>query len=218
MNIKQNRSAQIILVLVVIFAGILYANSQRIPDQHHLAIPFSVQAPLGAWEGNENCEETSAIMAAAFLSGDTSDVLPADAANTKIEELNAWELKEFGYNKDTGAEDTSRMIEETLGLKTRLLNDFSEKQLKKVLSNNHVILLPLNAEKLESSDYREIRPQYHMLVILGYDTRGFYVHDPGTSSGKNQFYTFEQLKNAAVDWDSSIKKVIDKKVVIEVWK
>lgn len=184
-----------------------------------MTVPFTTQAPTGNWEGNKNCEEASAVMAAAYLHGDTRDEMPADFAQQEISKLVQWEENHFHYNADTGAAETAQMIEGALQLKTSIIHDFTEDDLKKNLLSQQVILLPLNAQILATDHYSDLHPTYHMVIIHGYNSKGFLVHDPGTTKGKNNLYTFEELKKAAADWDNPHQRMDQgKKVAIVVSK
>jgi len=206
------------ILLLVISAGCITIFKQP-PNELNLPVPFSTQAPTGNWANNEACEETSAIMAEAYLNGNTQETLEADVVQDGITTLIAWENDHLKYNENTGARDTATMIENTLNLKTTIKEDFTEGDLKTALSNNAVLLLPLNAQSLDPSNYPDLHPTYHMVVIRGYKDHTFFVNDPGTSKGKNNAYTFEEIHNFAADWNQETQKIdTNKKVVIVVFK
>ena len=85
--------------------------------------------------------------------------------------------------------------------------------LKKELSKNHVVLLPVNARLLGNPTYQESGPFYHMIVVRGYDTSGFIINDPGTTQGNGIFYSFETLKKASADWNN-FAKIMDSTIKI----
>lgn len=223
MSIKKNLINNKIIILgsislLVIGAGCMFAFKQP-PTELNLPVPFSTQAPTGNWANNEACEETSAIMASAYLNGSTQEDLPADMVQEEISRLITWENEHFKYNTNTGARDTAAMIENNLNLKTTIKEDFTEGDLKMALTNNAVLLLPLNAQSLDPSNYPDLHPTYHMVVIRGYKDHTFYINDPGTSKGKNNAYTFEEIHNFAADWNQETKKIdTTKKLVIVVSK
>jgi hypothetical protein len=192
----------LVVLAVIIFA--LFSNYHRParPFSVLLPIPFTSQAPNGNWDRNEDCEETSITMVMAFLNGQTGNTIsPADAQKS-INLLKDWENANIGYNQDTGAEATTRMAEGAFGLKVSQIRDFTEDDLKKALSENHPVLLPINAKLMNNPKYINGGPQYHMIVIRGYRLNGkFVVNDPGTVEGNGNEYTFETLKNAAADWN-----------------
>ncbi|MEK7615961.1 MAG: C39 family peptidase [Patescibacteria group bacterium] len=193
-----------LIVLFLFVSKISFFESlASTPESLTLDVPFSPQAPTGIWENNENCEETSLIMAQAYFDGRKEKILPAAEVQQKIDELNAWEDKTFGHHEDTGADETSRMAKKVLDLDVRQIRDYTESDLKRALANGHVVLLPLSARLLENPQhYADGGPFYHMLAVIGYNEMGFIVHDPGSDDGSDNVYTFAILKNAAVDWDS----------------
>ena len=196
-----------IIVLIgfgIIGGTFLIANGMQ-PEALLLAVPFTDQAPTGKWDRNEDCEETSIAMAHAYFEGNREDKLTVALAQEYISKLRNWEANNIGYNADTGAYATSSMAEGTFGITVRQIKDYTEDDLKKELSKNHVILLPVNARLLDNLTYQESGPFYHMIVVRGYDTSGFIINDPGTTHGNGVFYSFETLKRAAADWNNSAK-------------
>lgn len=186
-----------------------------------LQVPFSSQAPSGNWDNNEDCEEASIIMANAFLTGNTDNLLAQALVVESIANLKKWEQENLGYNEDTGADATTRMAEEVYNLKVKQIADFSEADLKAELNNQHPILLPVNAKLLDTPKYNALGFFYHMIVIRGYNEneKGFIVNDPGTEDGNGNVYSFETLKNAATDWNHDLMKMEpDKKTALVVSK
>ncbi|KKR07483.1 MAG: hypothetical protein UT43_C0028G0011 [Parcubacteria group bacterium GW2011_GWC1_39_29] len=204
-NILLNYKYTIVLIGFSIISGtFLIANGMQ-PEALLLAVPFTDQAPTGKWDRNEDCEETSIAMAHAYFEGNREDKLTIALAQEYISKLRNWEAANIGYNADTGAYATSSMAEGTFGITVRQIKDYTEDDLKKELSKNHVILLPVNARLLDNLTYQESGPFYHMIVVRGYDTSGFIINDPGTTHGNGVFYSFETLKRAAADWNNSAK-------------
>lgn len=206
LNILYGIIALFLLVVVTIFAFRILPT-KNIPATHILSVPFSAQAPTDNWNNNEDCEETSLAMANTFLNGNNKDNISANSAQEAINNLKNWEGKNLGYNADTGANVTTRMGQEALGLKIKQITNFTALDLKTALVNGHPILLPINAKLLESPQYVEDGPTYHMVVIIGFKNDVFVVHDPGTNNGSGNEYTFSTLQKAAADWDNVLKKM-----------
>jgi hypothetical protein len=218
------------LRFAVIFGGILIASAyayntdvfsgfQSLPTTFSLPVPYTTQAPDGAWEKNANCEEASAVMAQAYFSGDTREELPATDTLSSMADLVRWEETNLGHSIDTGATEIARMIEENFQLTTKELTQFTEHDLKKELFNNHVLILPVNLKLLGNAKYQGAGADYHVIVIRGYTEQGFLVNDPGTTNGKNNTYSYATLSSAAADWDSANHKLDpSRNVVLVVWK
>ena len=175
-----------VIIFAVLAAGIAFTLSRKNsapPASLVLQVPFSAQAPTDKWDRNEDCEETSIMMANAYLSGTTENEVPAGQALKAINSLKIWEQANLGYNSDTGAEATTRMAEGAFALKVRQIKNFTQDDLKKALAAGHPILLPINSKVLNNPQYRNSGPLYHMVVIRGYYSKGFIINDPGTNEG-----------------------------------
>lgn len=198
-------------ILVIVVAGIGFLsfrkNSTTPPATLVLPVPFSAQAPTDKWDRNEDCEETSIMMANAFLSGTTENEVPAEEALKAINNLKIWEQANLGYNADTGAAATTRLAEGAFAMKVRQIKDFTEQDLKQALGDQQPILLPIDARVLNNPKYQNGGPQYHMIVIRGYSDKGFIVNDPGTNEGNGNVYSFEVLKTAAADWNQATQSL-----------
>ena len=199
-----------IIFVVLAGAGLLIFKvvlPKIIPATVILQVPFSAQAPTNDWSRNEDCEETSITMANAFLTGTTEDRLPAAAAQNAIDNLKIWEQKNLGYNANTGVDATTQMAEGAFGLKVTQIQNFTEADLKTALTNNHPILLPINAKLLGNTQYANGGPLYHMIVIRGFKGDTFIVNDPGTDGGDGNEYPFIVLQKASADWNQAIKSI-----------
>ncbi|MDB4940425.1 MAG: hypothetical protein JWO40_850 [Candidatus Doudnabacteria bacterium] len=190
-------------------------------NQVLLKIPFTSQAPTGNWDTlhNEACEEAAAIMANAYLTGDTRATLPASEVEKQIGTLTDWQQKNFGYNLDTTAAETAKFIEAVYGLKTKIVSDYTESDLKMELAAGHPVILPVNGQLIGNPYYKQPGPIYHMLLVRGYTATKIITNDSGTRHGENYLYSFNTLSNAAADWNHSTNTIdSSKKVMIVVYK
>ena len=199
--IKSSSTVGVILVILAIVSLFIVPRHNPIPATLVLQVPFTAQAPTNNWDRNEDCEETSITMVNAYLNGQSQNTMSASDAQNAINQLKNWEQVNIGYNADTGAAATTRMAQGAFNIKVRQIKNFTQADLKRALADNHPVLLPHDARKLGSPKYANGGPDYHMLVIRGYDETGFIVNDPGTSEGNGNVYTFETLWNAAADWN-----------------
>ncbi len=195
--------------------------SSSIPTSFALKVPFTPQAPTANWDElhNEACEEASAIMAAAYFAGDTRAKIPASEVEAEISKLTEWQKQNFGYYLDSTLKETAQMIEAVYGLKTKIVSDFTEEQLKQEISSGNVVIIPENGRDLGNPNYKAPGPIYHMLVIRGYTSTKIITNDSGTRNGENYTYTFETLKNAGADWDHATDTIDQtKKLMLVVSK
>ncbi|HAU07473.1 MAG: hypothetical protein UW46_C0006G0033 [Candidatus Yanofskybacteria bacterium GW2011_GWF1_44_227] len=188
------------------------------PLSFSLAVPFTPQAPIGNWDQlhNEACEEASAIMAGAYFAGDTREKIPAAEVEIEITKLTKWQDTNFGYYLDTDAVETAEMIESVYGLKTNLVKNFTENDIKSALLAGKVLIIPVNGRKLNNPNYKQPGPIYHMLVIRGYTATKIITNDSGTRNGENYLYSFSTINNATADWDHAIDTIDESKSVMIV--
>ena len=192
--------------------------SATAPTTLSLKVPFTPQAPTGNWdkEHNEACEEASALMAAAYFNGDTRSKIPAAEVEQELTRLFEWERANFGYSLDTNSVETAEMIRSVYGLKTKIINDYTEDDIKQAIRENKVVIVLAAGRKLGNPNYTAPGPLYHMLVVRGYTATKIITNDPGTRNGENYQYSFATLKNAPADWDHATNTIDESKSVIIV--
>lgn len=197
--------------------GTSSSSSGSLPTTFSLAIPFTPQAPTGNWDTlhNEACEEAAAIMANAYLTGDKDVVMPASSVESQITTLTNWEQQNFGYYLDTTAAETAKMIEGVYGLKTQIINNYSEDQIKQPLNDHEVVIIPEDGQLLGNPNYKTPGPIYHMLVIRGYTPDAIITNDSGTRNGRNYSYSFSTVYDSGANWNHSTN-TIDKNVHIAI--
>lgn len=191
---------------------------KELPSEFLLSVPFTPQAPTANWDElhNEACEEASVLMANAFFKGDTRSTLPASEAEREIDKLTEWQQDKLGYYLSIDAEETVRMIEAVYGLQAEVVTDFSEGTVKRALTENKLVLAPVNGRLLGNPYFQQPGPIYHMFVIKGYDQKSFIVNEPGTKRGQDYRYTWQTIKNAIGDYDHKKKETDPNKPAIIV--
>lgn len=179
-----------------------FADNGRLPDEINLAVPFMSQAPYGDWSlpYEEACEETSAIMVHAYYQGETGTIAP-ETAKKRIDDLVAFEKKLLGFYEDTNASQTAKFIKAYFGGPEPLIRPFTENDLKRALANGYPVIIPAAGKLLPNPNYRGGGPLYHMLVVKGYTKTRIITNDPGTRRGADYTYTFDEIANAAHDWN-----------------
>lgn len=176
-------------------------------------VPFAPQAPLGNWQDlrQENgCEETSAIMAMAWVRG-KGKFVPAEAEK-EIIAIADYELEKYGDFHDTSAKDTA----------IRIFNDYfnydnievkynvDAKDIKGELVKGNLVIVPVNGQKLKNPFYKPPGPIEHMIVVVGYDNdnKEFITNDPGTKHGEKYRYKEEILEGALQDYPTGFHEPI----------
>ena len=171
-----------------------------------LSVPFTSQAPFGNWadpKEENGCEEASAIMAMYWV---TEKTLTPTIALAEIIAVADYEKKTYGHYIDTSADDTVTRIFNGYFKYTKatVQKDITIADIIAELGKGHVIIVPINGQKIGNSYYKQPGPREHMMVIKGYDRakNQFITNDPGTRRGESYAYTTDVLFNSIYDYDS----------------
>lgn len=183
----------------------------ELPAQFLLSVPFASQAPLGDWsEPYENaCEEASIIMVKHYFN---SQSLSKDQMKSEVDSSVVWQIDNWGEHLDLSAEKTLELSKNYFNLSGEVISNYSAKDIKKQISSGYPIIAPTAGRKLGNPNFRGAGPEYHMLVIIGYDdSRGIFItNDPGTRKGEKYVYKYETLLFAI----SGPKEDMGKKVIV----
>ena len=176
---------------------------QTIPSSGILEVPFTTQAPLVNWDAlhEEACEEASLIMLKHYKKSTSID--SPESADQEIINLVNWESNN-GFDVDVTLRQLSDIAKKYYSMNSgRIITDVTVDSIKKEISAGHPVIVPAAGKILPNPNFRNGGPNYHMLVIIGYDPEDFITNDPGTRNGKNFRYKHSDLINAIHDWDSS---------------
>ncbi len=189
----------------IVVGSVVYLSNRHLfitlPSQKKIDVPFTSQAPAGNWsEPWENaCEETSIYMVSSFYQ---NDPIKRDEAVKRIKEILAVKNKDFKVSEDESLETIAALIK-TLNMPwtTKLVINPTAQDLKTELAQNHPIIVPVFAPSLWSATFKGDGPDYHVMVLLGYDdhTGEFIVNDPGTSAGQGKRFPYDKFMNAIHD-------------------
>jgi len=168
-----------------------------------LVISFTPQAPFGNWSQpwQDACEESSIVMVDAFYNNKQLSVSSArDAIKLTLE------IKEkvFGKSYDENAQEIADIINKFLNWEARVVSNPTIDQMKQELDAGRPIILPTNGQRLNNPNFLNGGPDYHVIVLSGYDDvrQVFISQDPGTKHGRNYEYSFETIMSAMHDWVS----------------
>ncbi len=183
--------------------------------EFNLAVPFTSQAPHANWDEvhEETCEEASLYMVHEFYQG-TMGVIAPDTAEAELQKIIAQEMAQFGFYKDTTADETAELIKALYGYtRVDVLTDPSADDLKTLIATGHPIIVPAAGRQLGNPNFSGLGPIYHMFVLRGYTETQFITNDPGTRRGEEYVYDIDVIMNAMHDWnggdvESGAKKVI----------
>lgn len=218
MNTQQFYGARALLtygvVGALVIAGIVWLQRQPggageaaepAPLAKNLDVPFTPQAPQGNWsEPWQNaCEETSIIMASNFYKD--KGLTPEQAKQQILQVFNVKD-KEFGSSKDESMERIAEIVNAAnLGWTATVSVNPELNAIKEEIAANRPVIAPIDVRLLYGSPIPG-SVDYHVLVISGYDDKSeeFIVQDPGTRTGKNDRYGYENFYKAINDFSPSV--------------
>lgn len=190
-----------------------------------LNVPYAVQAPFGNWSDpkEENgCEEVSAVMAMHWVNG---TILTPTEALSEIIAISDYEKTTYGQFIDTSAQDTADRIFRGYFKYTNVSVKYSITVASIIaeLRAGHIVIIPVNGQKVGNPYYKQPGPLEHMILIKGYDptTNEFITNDPGTRKGESYRYSTNVLFNAIRNYfteGNHQHKGDDQKVMIVVTK
>ncbi|MEK7145696.1 MAG: C39 family peptidase [Patescibacteria group bacterium] len=174
------------------------------PETLNIAMPFYTQAPYSNWDypWQEACEEASVLLVANEFKNMN---LNREQYNAELLRLVDWEMEIFGAYEHTDVDQTQKMMEENYGLTTKIVENPSFEDMQEILAKGHLILAPMAGKVLENPNFLNGGPDYHMIVIKGYDrTKNQVVtHDVGTRNGEDYVYTWDVIHAALHDFNAT---------------
>ena len=117
------------------------------------------------------------------------------------------------------AQETLEMAEEFYNIRDiKVQTDISIKDIKREISQNHLVILPTAGRLLGNPYFRQPGPIYHMVVVIGYNDNTIIVQDVGTKRGDHYEYNEKILYNAIHDWAGSPDNIESgQKAMLVVW-
>lgn len=171
------------------------------PEEISIKVPFLSQAPFQKWDAlhEDACEEASLIMAKYAL--DEKYSISSDKGEKEIKNIIEFEEEEK-YGLSITLDELEEIARKYYEMKTgRVEKNITIEDIKRELAEGRVVIVGAAGKILPNPNFRNGGPNYHMLVIKGYDKKGFITNDPGTRLGEGFKYTFEDLYKSIHDWD-----------------
>lgn len=167
----------------------------------YLPIPFTVQAPDGIWTQPwyDACEEAAIAMVGAFYAGHP---LAKSDAKIMIQRIVRMELNHFGFHKDTNAAQIAETINNFFPWEARVVHAPTLQDIKAEIDAERPVIVPVHGRALKNPYYRNGGPDYHTIVIAGYDDakKEFIVQEPGTKRGLDFRYPYDRIISAMHDF------------------
>lgn len=176
-------------------------EEKELPKSIVLEVPFLSQAPFSKWDAlhEDACEEASLLMIKYFFQGEK--IISKDEGEKEIQSVIKFE-KENGYEKSITLKELSEIANKFYKMKNgRIEKNINVEKIKKELADGKPVIVGAAGKILPNPNFKNGGPNYHMLVVKGYDEKGFITNDPGTRLGENFRYTFEDLQKSIHDWN-----------------
>lgn len=179
-----------------------------IPESYLIEnFPFQSQAPYANWDQlhDEACEEAALILVDYYLNHQPLD---EQTMEEQIQEMVAWEIKNWGTHKDLTIRETAELARGFYGLNNfQIKDDITIEEIKKEIAQDHPVILPTAGRLLGNPYFRSPGPVYHMVVAIGYSNNIIIVQDIGTRRGENYEYSQKVLYLAIHDWAGSPENI-----------
>ena len=172
-------------------------SNPPLPEKFLLKAAFQSQAPYGDWSQpyQDGCEEASIIIAKHYLMGQT---LSKTEMKQEIDDAVSWQVDNWGGHFDLNAEKTLQLARDYFGIEGKIVRNYQIDDLKRYLSEGKPIIAPTAGRLLGNPNFTGAGPEYHMLVVVGYNNESevFITNDPGTRKGENYIYKYQTLLDA----------------------
>jgi hypothetical protein len=180
------------------------APPAALPDHMLLQVPFTTQAPLNDWaQHQESCEAANLTMLYLYWEHYASVVIDPPAADGFIRQIDSWKSQ-----PDLNDTMVGQLAQKHFFYTYRLLPN-EPKVIAQQLSAGRPLLAEVRTHGLGNSHYPGYSSHYeqtgwsvpHFITIIGYDSTGVWINDPGISSGRGYHITYAQLTHAIDDLD-----------------
>jgi len=175
-----------------------------LPDHMLLQVPFTTQAPLNNWaQHQESCEAANLTMLYYYWSNRQDVVIDPHAADNLINQVDRWKPA-----PDLNDMMLGELAQQRLGYTYRIVpND--PKVIAEQLSAGRPLLAEVRTHGLGNSHYPGYATHFeqtgwsvpHFVTIIGYDSAGVWLNDPGISAGRGYHISYAQLAHAIDDLD-----------------
>ncbi len=202
-NNMTHRLSPIIYVTIAISAVFLIFPSATLAV--NIPIPYTSQAPYANWSQpwQDTCEEASIVMLDNFYQGKTLKKIPKSVAKKQLQNLVDIKNKYYGKSLDEDADKVADLINNFFNWEAKVIEEPTLEQIKTEIDNNRPVIIPAYGKALKNIYFRNGGPDYHMLVLSGYDDvkKQFITKEPGLNTlGLDFRYKYATIMNAMHDF------------------
>jgi uncharacterized protein YvpB len=179
---------------------------ETLPESFLIKMDFASQAPEGNWDEpwQNACEEASIITVHHYLS---KTVLNKAIMKNEILAMVNWQIANWGGHRDLTSEKTIELADQFYDHQNKVVYDYNIEKIKYYISKGIPVVIPADGKKLGNPNFRNGGPEYHMLVIKGYDSDEFITNDPGTRNGEGYKYKYQTILNSIKNPDGGAKSI-----------
>jgi len=170
-----------------------------------LSVPNTSQAPYGYWgqPWQDTCEEASIVMVDNYYRGITSKKIAKKDAKKQLLQLLEIKNQYYGKSLDEDANKVASLINNFYNWEAHVVAEPTLEMLLAELDNGRPIIIPAYGKALKNIYFRNGGPDYHMLVLSGYDKdkKEFICQEPGLNTRGLDFrYKYDTIMNAMHDF------------------
>ena len=177
-----------------------------LPDHTLLQVPYTTQAPVGDWaQHQESCEAANLTMVWRYWSRDPSLVISPQDAESYIHMIDRWKPQ-----LDLNDTMMGELANQHWGYGYRILPD-TQQVIAEQLAAGRPLLAEVRTHGLGNGHYPGYYSHYeetgwsvpHFVTIIGYDSSGVWLNDPGITLGRGYHISYAQLAHAIDDLDQN---------------
>lgn len=194
-----------------------YASPAPLPEHVLLRVPFTSQAPLNNWaQHQESCEAANLTMLVNYWQNDSEVVINPQTADALIRQMDAWKSQ-----PDLNISMLGDMVKLHYGYTYAIVpNDPSV--IRNALAAGRPLIAEVRTHGLGNPNYPGYRNHYeqrgwsvpHFVTIIGYDSAGVWLNDPGISRGRGYPITYAQLTHAIDDLNTTFPALNNGQVLL----
>lgn len=175
-----------------------------LPNQVLLQVPFTTQAPLGNWaQHQESCEAGTLTMLVHYWQKDPSVVIDPRVADATIRQIDGWKPRPDLTDMMLG-----ELAQQHYGYSYRTIPN-NPQAIAEQLAAGRPLIAEVRTHGLGNPHYPGYSRYYeeqgwsvpHFVLIIGYDSTGVWLNDPGISWGRAYHISYAQLTHAIDDLD-----------------
>lgn len=205
----------ILFILSVVEGSLSFGTPVLATSIKKLPVPFTVQAPKSIWSQpwQDACEESAISMVDYFYS---NKKFTPDTAEKSIIEIINTKNNYIGKSLDEDAKTIIAIINGFFSWEAYIQKNPTLEQIKAEIDNGRPIIMPIHGKYLYNPYFRNGGPDYHSIVISGYDDdkQEFITQEPGTRRGLDFRYSYGIIMNAMHDFMPGLQTKFGEKIAI----